>query len=70
MSPDFGIVETRSKRQKTLLLAPAAFIAVVHNPDKDEIDNPTADETWRIWIISLFYIIVYKTRNRQRKQSK
>lgn len=42
LSPALGMVETRSKIWKTLLLAPAAFIAVVYNPDNDDIEDPTA----------------------------
>ena len=42
LSPDFGMLETRSKSWKTLLLAPAAFMAVVYNPDKEETEDPTA----------------------------
>mgnify|MGYP004711458487 CR=1 FL=1 len=40
--PDFGIDETRSKSWKTLLLAPAAFIATVYNPDSPDTEDPTA----------------------------
>lgn len=42
LSPDLGMLETRSKSWKTLLLAPAAFIVVVYNPDKEETEDPTA----------------------------
>lgn len=40
--PDFGMLDTRSKSWKTLLLAPAAFMAVEYNPDKEETADPTA----------------------------
>ena len=43
LSPDLGMLETRSRSWKTLLLAPAAFIAVVYNPDKEDTEDPTAD---------------------------
>jgi hypothetical protein len=36
--------ETRSRSWKTLLLAPAAFIASVYNPDKPDIEPPTASK--------------------------
>lgn len=42
--PDFGIDETRSKSWKTLLLAPAAFIAIVYNPDSPDTEDPTASQ--------------------------
>ena len=43
LSPAVGMDETRSRSWKTLLLAPAAFIAVVYNPDKEDTEDPTAD---------------------------
>jgi hypothetical protein len=43
LSPDLGMDEIRSMSWKTLLLAPAAFIAVVYNPDKEDTEDPTAD---------------------------
>jgi len=43
LSPDLGMDETRSRSWKTLLLAPAAFIAVLYNTDKEDIEDPTAD---------------------------
>jgi hypothetical protein len=42
--PDLGMEETRSRSWKTLLLAPAAFIATVYNPDKPDIEPPTASK--------------------------
>lgn len=44
LSPDLGMVDTRSRSWKTLLLAPAAFIAVVYSPDNEDIEDPTAGE--------------------------
>lgn len=41
--PDFGMDESRSKSWKTRLLAPAAFIATVYNPDSPDTDDPTAE---------------------------
>lgn len=41
--PDLGIDETRSRSWKTRLLAPAAFIATVYNPDSPDTEDPTGD---------------------------
>ena len=41
LSPDLGMDEVRSKSWNTLLLAPAAFITTVYNPDRPDIEEPT-----------------------------
>ena len=41
LDPDFSMDEVRSKSWKTRLLAPAAFIATVYNPDSPDMDDPT-----------------------------
>lgn len=47
--PDFGMVETRSKSWKTLLLAPAAFMTAVYKLDSPDTDDPTASESINAW---------------------
>lgn len=56
--PDFGMDDARSRSWKTLLLAPAAFIAVVYNPDSEETEEPTAGRKKKRWI---------HKKNRQKK---
>jgi hypothetical protein len=41
LDPDFSMDDVRSKSWKTRLLAPAAFIATVYNPDSPDMDDPT-----------------------------
>lgn len=42
LDPEFCMDDVRSRSWKTRLLAPAAFIATVYNPDSPDIDDPTA----------------------------
>jgi len=45
LSPGLGMDDVRSKSWNTLLLAPAAFITTVYNPDRPDMEDPTTRQS-------------------------